>query len=242
MKRFLSVIIAIVFASCAYAQDTERETPAPKRVPGKNEIGLFAEIISGNSFGNATYNSYLGLQYKRWAKPDIAYRVMGALGDFNYNTVPQVIAKNGDTVISTQIYSNVPMYFVGGGVEVQRQFYKKVVLYAAIELRGGYGKAQYEKMEITEVNKDIPQTLQYTNNYRAMRPIASGGVSTFALDVTPFIGAKINFKRISLGTEATIVQAGLYTIKYATIPNYSYGNSEFSLGNFRQRVYVNFRF
>lgn len=239
-SKFVIIIASVLATFSATAQDTEREQATPKRLPGKNEIGLVGEMFSGGYTGNSNYNSHLGIQYKRWAKPNIAYRIMGAIGDYNYHSTPKFVDKKGDTLYHIQTYSSVPMYFVGGGVEVQRHFYKKVTLYAALELRAGYGSGTYDEMLVKEVQQDITPYLGSTTIHHEVSTLRRGNVSAFILDVAPFIGAKINFRRISLGTEASLVKMGLESVSYAGAPGRGTGN--FTMTDFRQRIYVNWRF
>lgn len=242
MKNSLFVLLAsALMATTSYAQDSEREEQTPKRVPGKNEIGLFGEIFNNSGNTNSNYATYTGLQYKRWAKPNIAYRITGAAGGFNNNSMPRFVDKRGDTLIQSRTYANVPMFFAGGGVEVQRQFFKKVYLYAAIEVLAGYGRSTYDEILSKELQKDITPFTPYPYpTYYESSKIKSGEVSAFALDVTPFIGGKINFKRLCVGTEISIMKPGIQSVKYSDMPAYT--TADFSAGNFRQRVYLNFRF
>lgn len=240
MRNPLFVIIAsALLATTSYAQDSERETETIKRVPGKNEMGVFGEMFNFNNYNSSSYATYAGLQYKRWAKPNIAYRIMGAAGEYNNNSIPRFVDKRGDTLVQSQTYANVPMIFAGGGVEVQRQFLKRVYLYAAIELRAGYGSSSYSEIQTKEVKKDFVPFTPYPV-YNESFLVKSGNVSAFAVDVTPFIGGKINFKRISLGTEISVIKSGIQSIKYSDMPAYT--TTDVSVGDFRQRVYVNFRF
>lgn len=239
MKIRLLIIASVLTTLSAAAQDTEREQVTPKRIPGKNEIGFFAEIFNGNSWYNSNYAATAGLQYKRWAKPNIAYRIMGSMGHYSQQSDAYFRQKRNDTVFQTQNYANIPMYFGGGGVEVQRHFYKKVTLYAAIELKAGYGAGTSEEVEIQEVQQANypyggPIYHHQTNTLR------TNNVTAFVMDVTPFVGAKLNFKRLSLGTEVSIVRAGLEKVNYENIPDFSTGN--FDASNFRQRLYLNYRF
>lgn len=241
MYSKLLMIAALALATLnATAQDTEIAPEKTKRMPGKNEIGLIGETFGTGHYGNSNYSGGLGIQYKRWAKPNIAYRIMGSMGGYNHNSMPKFVDKKGDTVFQTQTYSNIPMYFVGGGLEVQRHFYKKVTLYAALELRAGYGSGTYDEVLVKEVQNDIIPHMGSSTIHHEVSTIARGDVSAFVIDVTPYIGAKINFKRISVGTEATIVKFGMEAVDYSKYQGYSTGN--FDMGNFRQRIFVNWRF
>lgn len=239
MKIRLLIIASVLTTLSATAQDTEREQVTPKRVPGKNEIGFFTEIFNTNNWYNSNYSATAGLQYKRWAKPNIAYRIMGSLGHYSQQSAAYFKEKRNDTVFQTQNYANIPMYFAGGGVEVQRQFYKKVTLYAAIELKAGYGAGTSEEVEIQEVQQ---ASYPYGSPiyHHQSNTLRTNDVSAFVMDVTPFIGAKLNFKRLSLGTEISVIKAGFEHVNYDNMPNYGTGN--FDAGNFRQRLYLNYRF
>jgi len=237
MQFRLLIIASVLSTMGATAQDTEREQVIPKRAPGKNEIGLFAQVLFSDNSGG--YANVTGLQYKRWAKPNIAYRIMGGLGYFDRASKPVFKGLSGDTILQTQSQVNVPMYFAGGGVEVQRHFYKKVTLYAAIELKAGYGSGATDDILIKELQ-------QYTyphwgnNYYYEATTTGNSNTTAFVMDATPFIGAKINFKRLCLGTEISAIRAGFQIVNSQNQPDNS--TADFDAGSFGQRIYLNYRF
>lgn len=240
MKILVASLLISSISFCATAQQTP--DVIQKRTPGKNEIGVFVEPFSGSTTwhnnGQGQYQNNLGFQYKRWAKPNIAYRIMGAFGNYSQYNFNQFKERIGDTIIEKQSNAYVPMYFAGGGVEVQRHFYKKVTLYAAIELKAGYGTGKYDEFLLKELESQ--QNGHYPNRYTDVNKINSDNVAAFTIDASPFIGAKLNFKRISLGTEVSVIKMGIESLKFETMPSYSITN--FDIGDFRQRFYINWRF
>jgi len=236
MKILATVLLISSIGIGAAAQETTE--PTPKREPGKNEMGLFVEPISSNNF-NGSYDSWGGVQFKRWAKPNIAYRIIGAVGDYIGYSNPMYVEKRGDTILQRSYNTNVPMYFLGGGVEVQRQFYKKVVLYAAIEVKAGYGTGRNQEL-LTKV-LESQQGVFVPDMYFEVDNIGTHRVTAFTIDATPFIGAKLNFRRLSLGTEISAINIGLEKMQVENIPSYN-GVTNFDVGDLRQRVYLNYRF
>ncbi|MCB9045331.1 MAG: hypothetical protein H6550_04225 [Chitinophagales bacterium] len=241
MKNVIAFLLIGSISICATAQETTEITS--RRQPGKNEIGIFLTPIStygnnSNYWGNSEYSGNAGLQYKRWVKPNIAYRIIGALGNYNQNNFFENSEKRGDTLYFRQANTNIPLYFIGGGLEVQRQFYKKVTLYAAVEVRAGYGTGEYEEF-LTKMLESQQMSFN-PNSYFGVTRVANSRASAFILDATPFIGGKINFRRICIGTEASVVKVGMEQVHFDNLPDYSIFNV--ALGSFRQRFYINYRF
>ncbi len=241
MKILATVLLIGGISINATAQ--ENTEAIPKKVPGKNEIGVFAEPIStsGNNYSynySSGYSGNIGLQYKRWAKPNIAYRIMGAIGSYNQNSLIDDSKRAGDTLIAQYSGTDVPMYFVGAGVEVQRHFYRKVTLYAAIELKAGYGNGYYDEFETRSLESQ--QSGYHPDYYYDIKHLRSERATAFIADVSPFIGAKLNFRRITLGTELSVIKLGVESLAFEQRPGY--GLTNVAVGDFRQRLYVNYRF
>ena len=135
------------------AQDNITAEILPKQ--RKNEIGILATMPVNSSTGTGS-ESYGGLQYKRWVKPDfMAYRANIGYGEY-LNHSDGIQYRNGDTVFNILSATQLPAIFVGMGIEIQRHFYKRVYMYAAIDLYGGYASGKTnEALDIEVFNNDV---------------------------------------------------------------------------------------
>ncbi len=231
-KLILALLIAGNYA--ATAQEAEQVVTKPLYVR-KNELGLMAETHFNNNLNNRDM-SFGGLQYKRWVKPHMGYRLMMAYGEFFENNNRIVQGKLGDTVFERSTVTRIPNIIVGLGVEMQRKFYKRVYLFAAVEARASYGKGEYY-YELSE-RVETAQYSQYTST-----TVGTGlDASMFTLNVAPSIGAKIQFRHLCFGTELSAIQMGYKRVRYEMMyPQYmSVGG--FDAGTFRQRFFLHYRF
>lgn len=230
MRKNTLLILATLVANLSFGQE-ELILPAnPTR-----EIGLFGE----NVFTSTQSDIYgrVGIQYKNEFRENKLYRLMAGYGNYEYTSRKSYTKMVGDTLFSTQLHADVPMFFIGGGFEMQRHFYKRLHLYAAVELNAGYGKGTYNDLLIKEKNEN--QVLE--EHYLFVSSTASGPVSTFALNATPFIGAKFIWNRLILGSELSLVRSSWQSVTFANAITES--NMTFDLGSsVRQRIYLNYRF
>lgn len=234
MRSTLLTIALSALTYSTYAQDATTTTDDLPKVPLKNEIGT----IGSTTFGNASTDfDFVGVQYKHWVKPNYAYRIIGGYGnhsDFISRNITSV-SNNGYT--ETTSYADIPTVYGGIGVETHRQFYKRVYLFAAIDLLGSYGSGTahqytttYERESGTGsfVPVGIPTNLNYT-------------VSQFSINVMPSIGAKFQFNRISFGTEICPIRTGLVVENSSRTFN-NVATIDMYAGDLIQRFFVNFRF
>ncbi len=232
--KFTTILTAGILASAA-AQAQEAEQPVQQPKYKKNEIGLFI-----NPFGSNNTNGYevpFGIQYKRWTTPNLGYRIMAGVGGYSTesSTIPELIQK--DTLYYKSSGTNMSMLFVGGGLDLQRKFMGKCYLYAAVEMRGGYGKGYTHTSAVRETAMISGNERSYTYQQTAY---SSTITSLFLIDATPYLGIKFAFRRLVIGTELSAVATGIMKTSYDNSPAYS--NSFFDMGQLQQRFYVNFRF
>lgn len=231
--KFTTLLTAGILASAA-AQAQEAEQPVQQPKYKKNEIGLFI-----NPFGSNNTNGYevpFGIQYKRWTTPNLGYRIIVATGGYGSEYKSTELIKD-DTFYQALTSTNMAMLFVGGGLEMQQRFMGKTYLYAAIEMKGGYGSGYTHTSQVKETARVSTWERSYTYEQTA---VSSVNTSLFVLDATPYIGIKFAFRRLLIGTELSAVATGIMQTNYDNGPAYS--NSFFDMGQLQQRFYVNFRF
>lgn len=229
MKALLLIPLFLMTIN-TYGQEAD---PAPaKRQPGKNEIGIFINPIAND---NAAYDAPVGLQYKRWTTPNLAYRIMTAVGGYGSEYRSTELIKD-DTLHWSLTSTNMAMLFVGGGLEVQRRFVGKCYLYAAIEMKAGYGSGYTHTSEVTETATVSSWERFYTYEQRG---VSSTTTSVFVLDALPYVGAKMNFRRWVVGTEISAIVSGITKINQGGL---NFSNTSFNFGQLQQRLYVHYRF
>lgn len=227
--RIALILLAILAGGNAYAQDEIKTDILLLRYP-KNEIGLAGET----NFSNEKFGGPGMVQYKRWVRENMSYRVnagVGTYSDFSHDGYFGII---GDTILEKQTREQATMAFAGGGVEMQRHFFKTVYLYAAVDLLAGYGQGKTEDYIVRRVEVD-------GQDYTESTPTpGKGDISIFHLNIAPFIGAKIVFNRISFGTEMSAINMSYTGVK----DNFtgSSGITELNMGFLRQRFFIHYRF
>lgn len=227
MNRILPVILCTLISSQAIAQETK---PAAVPAERKNEIGLMGQT---NLSGNAENIALMGLQYNRWVTPHLGYRIIGAYGNYINSSATITYAPSPDTIINKTEHLNIHMPIVGAGLTAQRQFYKRVYLFAAMELKGGYGGGNTDTL--------IKTTYGTAPNGNDSYEFKGGNnkVNMMYLGLSASIGAKLQYSRMCFGIELLPVQMNYQYINYGNRKNSS-GN--FDLGSFSQRLFVQFRF
>ena len=228
MRTALIISILLIGSSC-FAQDETKTDILLLKYP-KNEIGLLGET----NFGNEDFGGPSMVQYKRWVRNNMAYRINAGIGTYNNFSHDGYFGIIGDTILEKQSMQQATMFFAGGGVEMQRHFYKRVYLYAVVDLLAGYGQGKTEDYIVRRVEVNGQDHTQST-----LTP-GSGDLSAFHLNIAPFIGAKIVFNRISFGTEISAINMS-YTNINDNFTN-STGLSELNMGFLRQRFFIHYRF
>lgn len=232
MKYILLItLLAIAVNPQASAQE------APKADTFKNSFGL----QFGMGFGHTADEELIGIQYKRWVKPNRALRfslMYKPWTDFSERDITHV---SGDTVFSNYYLDDVDMVYLNAGIEMHKHFYKNVYLYAAIDLRGGYGSGTQQVYSEGRVYSQ-GGTTDKDPVFGNLPPGATHKVSRFIIDATPYIGVKFMFRRIAFGTEISAISSGIES--YTTLRSAQASSTIFNMeaGLLRQRAFVNFRF
>lgn len=175
--------------------------------------------------------------YKRWVKPNTAYRTLASYARYSIHTVtPSARPASGDTVYSVFSNTNVNMAFIGGGVEMQRHFYRKVYLFAALEVRGGTGTGFTDEMEAKQYRE--PGSTYYSTADLRLLPSGSS-VSMTYVGFVPTIGGKFQFNKVSFGAELSPLEL---SYRSTNTNGNTTGLADFNLGTFSNRFFINFRF
>lgn len=228
--RSTFIALTVLIGSSAFAQDSNNTDILLLKKYPKNEIGL----VSETNFGNEEYGGPGMVQYKRWVRENMAYRVNAGVGSYSHFNLNSYYGIIGDTVFEKQSRQRATMAFAGAGVEMQRHFYKRVYLYAAVDLLAGYGSGETEDYLVRKV------AINGQDHTESSLMPGRGKLSVFHMNLAPFIGAKIVFNRISFGTEISAINLS-YTSK---TDNFGYKSSigEMNMGYLRQRFFINYRF
>lgn len=206
----------------------------------KNDLGPMAEVQLTDNF---ITNNSAGIQLRHQCSGMVAWRA--SVSYFNLRQRGPVIHLYPftNTITTRSVDDVVDGIAVGGGMEVQRQFYRKVYLYAGADLKIGYGTARRD----TQITYEYytPSTVFPGQNDRQfsttqIRHSANG--RGIVVTTAVLVGAKIyTGKRIIIGTEFT---NPLYYVNIKTGDQIGASSSglDFTIGQIMQRVYVTYRF
>ena len=235
--RTLAVTAALVLCSATtFAQLTEKVTKKEKAPiqhrESKNEGGLLLQTdLGGNNNSNL---AIFGLQYNRWVTPNVGYRIIAGYGNYQYSGNTNTFAPHPDTIITKQQVMNFNLPLVGFGLVAQRHFYRRVFLYAAVEVKGMYNKGDADTIVRTTYKQGSP-----TSSEEFTWVDDNKSASILMINMTASVGAKLQYSKWSFGAELLPVQLGYQGIRYDKRNN-SVG--DFSLGSFSQRMFLNYRF
>jgi len=201
---------------------------------GKNnkqqEAGIFAQTGWNSDNENL---SFFGLQYKRWQNEHFGWRAIGAFG--NYSATKNVFSitssSSEDTSVKRYVDTDIPLGMVGLGMEAQRTFYKRIVLFAAIELRASYGKGTQKNIETQESSK---------SNYNYYHVFTAADARLFYMALAPSIGAKCQFRKFNFGLEFSGINMNYTSLKIANFA--AQGIFNFDAGNVNSRAFFAYNF
>jgi hypothetical protein len=173
-----------------------------------------------------------GVQYKKILNDKKGFRLIAGYSSYNGPEMAFSRGTSGDTAVDRFTETNINLGIVGAGIEMQRHFYKKVYLFAALELRGGYGSGSHD----TLVRKTSSSGMPYAFGTKEGRADAT----MVYVGLMPSIGTKLQFKKLTVGTELSGIES---SYKQQRIENRSsYGVMDVMAGQFSQRIFVNYRF
>ncbi len=206
-KMSILLFLFVLSARGAFAQ----ESPAPQHAGGdtlvqrKNDIGFFLLGHSGDP--EQCDQSLMGLQYKYWLRQGAGIRLMAGYNAYRHwlDPWPQQ-AISPDTLLYRQDKRKANMFFVGAGLEVHRQFYRKVYLTAAIDVIAGWGKGHSQTFTRLKAMGDTISS--YGTEPLPAQP--SEKYSRLHIRLLPAIGAKFVFSRVNFGVEASGTNVSFY--------------------------------
>jgi hypothetical protein len=141
--------------------------------------------------------------YKHLSKKEhMIYTFSLAMSTFHDEPYTNIKYVNGNraTMLWHRTIVNMPM--VGLGVEWQRQFYKKVYFFAGLEWKAGYGSGSSDTLEQVETIMPPPDP-NGAPKYWTKTTVYTGErqpVDMLIMGAAPHIGAKLEFKRFTIGT------------------------------------------
>ena len=230
------IILPVLFSGLAFtlaAQETTFTPTSPQEIKAtpvkayNRELGIFAQT-EGNG-GNQSMGM-AGLQYKQWHTEHLGFRVIAAFAQYS-SSGSAVQSISGDTVVSRQEQLNFNLPVLGFGIEAQRHFYKKVYLFAAAELKGGYGSGSADSA--VSISSGIGST-----RWHLGQNVGHRDADLLYVGLTASVGAKIQWSRICLGLEILPVHMGYTNIDDGTSRG---GITDLSLGEFSQRFFLHWR-
>jgi hypothetical protein len=231
MKKVILSALLLSIGTAAFAQETEEEVPVTRVQPAvrNHELGIMTQ--SGD---NERSVNLVGAQYKVWKDEHRAFRFIAAFGSHT-SYASSILALGADSITEVHSTTNVKMPVIGMGVEMQRQFWRRVYLSAAVDVWGGYGGGNVETFTGTRARTT------------AGGPINTYGSSFIPQDVkmtyvglAPSIGAKIRGNRVTVGLELMPIQMVYRNINYEKAS--SVGVLDFNAGIYFQRISVAYRF
>ncbi len=225
----LFFIAALIISVCASAQESKIL---------RNTAGLFADWKLGGGAEEVSVRSW-GVEYKRFFKPNVAYRISVGVGEYSsYGSKFYYSSNAGSIITSRQLNYRLPMGVLGGGLEAQRKFIGKLYFYGAADLQIGVGNGYYETVSNSfQVNPNNPaqrfEPIDHPTKSRGSEAIG------YRIGFSPAVGFKLNFKRIILGTEFS---NPIHFVSQEDIFGGRLYSGDFYFGSFNQRAFISYRF
>src|SRR5262249_14203436 len=112
--------------------------------------------------------------------------------------------------------------------------YSHVYMFAAVELRAGYGSGHID----TSVTRHYPDNTSQPNHPYTESGMGYAGPKANMLFIgfTPAVGIKFQFARIAFGTELS------NPVSYTSSSQISGSQLDFDMGRINQRVFLHYRF
>lgn len=233
MKSAL-IVAALLLPLPLFAQDSAQK---------KNELGLFAESNSMDSYDGGPVMSTLGLTYKHH-KNDFVALVLSA-GHTTYQFAPHSYvhpADFKDTLTWRDLHTNVSLLTIGTAVEVQRKFYKRLSLFAGGELRLSFGEGRSDTMNMSLYRVPYPSTYPGSPGYYidgTVNSQAGADLSVMQVGILPYIGIKVALGRINLGYS---ISNYMFRFQSEVSDRNATTYMNFELGNTYQRLFATYRF
>ncbi len=238
MKAILLAFLVLALPLCISAQENEADdiiTLDEQTKFRKNEIGLVTQIHFG--YENYPGGILIGGNYKRRVNQMLSYRVLGGFTPYQNFKESGITSIKEDTVYRNFYSTDIKAGFLGVGLEVQRKFHKRVYMYAALELLGGYGSGlEYKGTRATKYDDNEPFFIPNTK-------IPDSEKSKIAfLNFHPAVGSKIVFKRINFGLEVTVLKFSNQMSKLESNNSWAFSGDFNLLSSSTFRTFINYSF
>lgn len=226
-----SLLFCSLLAMSVHAQEIKNKT---------KEIGLFVELGMDNS---AASNGLYGVQFKKETKPNKSIRLQLMYQQKSFRSEPYEYSFVKDTMKTTQTTQKSNGFYGGFGIEQQRQFYKRVFLYASIDARLGYSKSVFYKT-IKSSSVDTLNGVYSTNPYSSYsipEKLSDWKASRYSFDILPSIGSKLIFQKLTLGVETGLNISNSYLSQSGSMLK-KYSIYDLNISYMQFRAYINYRF
>lgn len=220
------IILTLLLLSCCRAvpaqNNSGQQIPTPNQY--KHELGLL--FGSGSSNGSP---GLIGLQYTKWKNDYKSYRLFLAYGNYRETNSKEFYHFYNDTAWEANRLLHSDLVVIGGALQVQRNLYKRIYMFAALEARLGYGHRQQD-IRIMKYYYGKPQGVEdgYLVDYGNFGNIFYAGF-------VPCIGIKAQYKRIGIAIDVAPIVSAITATSNA-------GTFEISIGNANTRLFLNYRF
>jgi hypothetical protein len=223
--RTALVLVFVIATQTLFAQTGSRSF--------KNEIGMMGDVALGE--GSYRTNG-AGIHYKHWRNKHVGYRFVLGAGALAIEGAKRYYSLgNPDTFYSNSDHFRLPMTFIGGGIEAQKQLYKKLIIYLGAEVRFGFGQG-HEDVERVKYYAEPSAPNNYLQSHTEI--IAGRSYSDYWIGFSPLVGLKLNLKRFVIGTEFSD-PVNFVARKTATG---SLGDLDFNFLRLNERFYISYRF
>ncbi len=189
----LSVWALLLLPVAVHAQDSTKTASA---------LGFIHETTGGAANNWSPQMNTIGVQYRRNFKPHKSFEVIAGYTDYRQSNKSGYQLIKGDSVFTSHFREHLQMVVAGFGVEVDRRFYRKVHFFAGIEARAGFGSGTTDTsitrlFNYTQVNPSTGLLDKYVGETE--NSYSGPSEQMFYMALTPYVGAKLEFKRISVG-------------------------------------------
>ncbi|RYE24729.1 MAG: hypothetical protein EOP51_06445 [Sphingobacteriales bacterium] len=199
-----------------------------------NEIGL---TVSAQSLNNDFDYKTASVIYKHWMNEHIGWRAMAGYGYYNGANTLVASRYTADTLYRLTASNRTGMPLIGLGLEAERHFYKRVFMYAAIDMQAGYGTGSVD----SSISKEYVGADKRSHSNGIDNAIKNKNYSLLFIGLAPTVGAKVHYHKISVGAEISPIKFTCRAETRRDIPT-SVLNFDLSWGDLFQRFYFSYRF
>ena len=145
------------------------------------------------------------------------------------------VKASADTMLWKSTSTNTNMVTLGFGTEVQRNFYRKLYLFAGVDIRFSYGTVLYD----TAITAEITGNSRFTRIYTSYETYPREELVAMQAALVPCIGLKLALGRFNIGYSMANYLYAYRAERDGTITNVY---QTIGIGNTHQRVFATYRF